>query len=277
MKLGYPTHPRRDVLDEIRWIADQGFDFVDLFLEPDRGDLCIVDAAAIKALLAERKLGVVGHTAWYLPIGSPLEQLRSAAVQVAQRYLEVFAAIECKKVTIHAHWPPSLFTDEEGIAFQTESLRHIIGLASNLGIGIIYEPVGMHQESVENLTRILRLNPEMGFHLDIGHFNLNGRWPGDFAKAFADRLEHVHLHDNDGRSDLHLPPGAGKIDWNRLIPELKSVYDGTITLEVFSHEREYITLARRLILERWNRASEPAEPPKPPAKKAPPRTPRWGR
>jgi|GEM_PF-3599627 len=35
MKIGFPTNPRKNILEEVEWIGKNGFDFVDLFLEED--------------------------------------------------------------------------------------------------------------------------------------------------------------------------------------------------------------------------------------------------
>jgi sugar phosphate isomerase/epimerase len=63
----------------------------------------------------------------------------------------------------------------------------------------------------------------------------------------------VHLSDNFGkREDLHLPLGAGAIDWRNIISMLKnSGYDGTITLEVFSQDRRYLLFSRDKLREIW--------------------------
>ena len=58
--------PFRPVLGEIRRIGAAGFDYVDLTLEPPGA--WPVAAAEIRAVLDETRLGVVGHTAFYLPI-----------------------------------------------------------------------------------------------------------------------------------------------------------------------------------------------------------------
>lgn len=255
MKVGYPNHPRMDLLKEIDWIAKNGFEFIDLFLEPDLCDVSTIRVDCVKRALEVNRLDAVGHTAWYLPIGSPMPELREASVSAAEKYLKVFAALGVKYVTIHAHWPPSMFTHEEGIAWQTESLQKLAGLAKNLGTGIIYEPVGSIHESKANLKKIFQLNPGIGFHLDIGHFNLNHRDPGDYAITFRDRLTHIHLHDNDGQKDLHLPLGTGCVDWDNLIKKLRSVYDGTVTIEVFSKDRDYVLISKQKFLEKWRAAA----------------------
>ena len=38
-KIEGPTHPRRDLIDEIKWITENHFAFVDVLLEADRADL----------------------------------------------------------------------------------------------------------------------------------------------------------------------------------------------------------------------------------------------
>ncbi len=251
MKIGYPTHPRHDLVEEITWIGQNGFEFVDLFLEPDLGAAERVDVPAVRAALDRFGLGVIGHLAWYLPIGSPLRRLREAAVEEAVRYADTFAAIGVERVTIHANWPPGLFTAEEGIDWQSESLARLIPAARERGITLLFEPVGHGHESEENLGRLFARHPEMAFHLDIGHFNLNHRSPAHFARVFRDRLGHVHLHDNDGTKDQHLPMGTGRVEWEPLLKELKGFYRGTVTLEIFTPVREYVLVSRDLLRRLW--------------------------
>jgi len=252
MQLGYPTHPRRDQAQEVRWIGQNGFDFVDLFFEPASGDAKIVDPVAVRQALQEYGLGAVGHLGWYVPIGSPMIELRDASVKIAENYLPIFAEAGAKKVTIHANWPPSLFTVEEAIQWQTETIHRIVEIADMNGVEMIYEPVGHYFEDEQTLQKLLDMNPRVGFHLDIGHFNLHGRDPAWFARRFKDRLAHIHLHDNDGTKDQHLPPGTGKIDWEPFISDLKTYYDGTITLEVFSDRKEYVLTAKELVRKWWS-------------------------
>ncbi len=252
MKLGYPTHPRRSLVSEIDWIGRNGFDFVDLFLEPESGAIGAFDPLAVRDSLKSWNLPAVGHLAWYLPIGSPVKELRRAALDVAVSYFQAFETIGVKRATIHAHWASSsLFSTDESLAWQIETLADLIHRAAPHGLQIMYEPVGMAAESRENLDRLLQALPDLGFHLDIGHFHLNQRQPADFIRHFASRLVHVHLHDNDGSRDQHLPPGIGTIDWDETLTALKECYDDTVTLEVFTPERDYVLLARDWVRRKW--------------------------
>jgi sugar phosphate isomerase/epimerase len=251
VKIGFPTHPRKDIIQEIRWIGDNGFDFVDLFLEADQAEAYQIKVQQVNNVLDDYGLNRIGHTAWYLPIGSPFEELRHKAVEIINSYLAVFQQLGCKQVTVHANWPTALFTAEEGIALQTESLKSIARQAAQFQIKILYESLGSARDSLKNIGRILELNPQIDFHADIGHLNLYQKNPIEGLSAFKERLGHVHMHDNDGMRDLHLPVGTGTIDWVNLIPHLKKIYDGTITLEIFSSDKSYVLLSKKKLETAW--------------------------
>lgn len=248
MKIGHPNHPRRDVIAEIDWAAANGFDFVDLFLEPDRAAIENISPDVIRATLDRHNLEVLGHLAWYLPIGSAMRQLRKAAVEIAIEHLRVFSAIGVPAVSIHADWPSGLFSAKEGIAWQVESLRAVVDAANDIGIGLMYEPVPTELDSPENVRAVLDAVPGLICHIDTGHSNLCGRRPEEVLRYFGDVVRHIHISDNNGQSDLHLPPGTGNIDWEAVFAVLKDIgYDRTLTLEVFSDDRNYVLQAKRTI------------------------------
>ncbi len=164
------------------------------------------------------------------------------------------AKIGVPAVTVHANWPPGLFPESEGLQWQIESLQGILDAARDLGIGVMYEPLDTERDRPEHLETVLDALPPLLCHLDMGHCNLWGRRPAAMIRRFGDRIHHIHLHDNDGRSDLHLPPGAGNINWRAVVRALQEVgYDRTITLEIFSWDRQYALLAKRKVEDLWQR------------------------
>jgi sugar phosphate isomerase/epimerase len=252
MKIGYCNHPRRDLLEEVSWIGEHDFDFLDLFLEADRALPERIDHVALEKLLREYRLPVVAHTAWYLPLGSPMEELRQKAVEIVQSYFPLLEKLDCPSLTVHANWPSDLFTGEEGIAFQAESLLRLTNTARDFGIRILYEPLEGLKDTLKNLSRILKEVQDLLIHIDIGHAYIRGIQPAAYFKAFPGRIAHIHLHDNNGLADLHLPLGAGKINWKNTIHQIRNVYDGTVTLEVFSRDRDYVLLSKKKLRELWD-------------------------
>ena len=67
MLVGVMNHPARDPIQEIDWIGRNAFDFADFTLEPPAADPDQIDVDAIRAALDQHNLGVVAHTAYYLP------------------------------------------------------------------------------------------------------------------------------------------------------------------------------------------------------------------
>jgi sugar phosphate isomerase/epimerase len=96
--------------------------------------------------------------------------------------------------------------------------------------------------------------PEIRLTLDVGHANLGGgkNKSSEFIQRYGYRIGHVHANDNFGKEDSHLPIGAGIIDFERIIKELKTAqYDETITLEVFSRDRDYLKISKEKIKRMW--------------------------
>ncbi len=76
----------------------------------------------------------------------------------------------------------------------------------------------MGGDDFELIGKLLRRYPAecIGLTYDSGHGNIA---PGDGLlqlEKYKDRLEVLHLHDNDGISDLHMSIGCGNVDWERL-------------------------------------------------------------
>lgn len=254
MKIGYPNNPRHELEKEIAWAKEHDFDYVELYIEEGKTSPSSVSVASVSALLHEFPCMGSGHIPWYLPFGSPVKSVRKAAVSEAERYFEVFAGVGINAAAVHAHWCGGGFSAKEMISFQNESLHSLMDMAAGYGIRILFELTDRKQDSPENIRQILASCPSAGFLLDTGHANVCGRKPSDYLKILADRISHVHLHDNFRDMDLHLPVGCGNIDWEHFLKHLRSFYDGTVTLEIFSKYREYILFSREKVLKYWNQA-----------------------
>jgi sugar phosphate isomerase/epimerase len=244
------------VLEEIRWMAELGLDFIDLTLEPPAASSWKVDPKEIRRALEAEGMGVIGHTAYYLPIDSPFEQVRKAAVDELIRCAQAFGEIGAKWMNIH----PGRYTPMHPRSYFIErdllSLRAICDACCPLGVAIMIENIPGDFNTVEELGDLLEPMPELGLHLDIGHANLDvdeNTTPAIVAK-YGDRIKHVHLHDNKaGDQDLHLSLGAGTMDWKAQVQTLKaSGYDDTITLEVFSSDPHYLAYSRDLLRAAWD-------------------------
>jgi sugar phosphate isomerase/epimerase len=108
------------------------------------------------------------------------------------------------------------------------SLEHLVLHAHHAGVTLAVENTTSEMGAPAYLrafvdeTRLTGLR----FNFDIGHANLaDGSAEERMEKSFAplrDLVASVHLHDNHGDKDEHLPPYDGSIDWSAAIPLLKS-------------------------------------------------------
>lgn len=243
-------------MEEIKWAAENGFDFLDLTLEPTQTYARQINSDQIRQLLDTYHLGVVGHTAYYLPFASPFPNLREVASKEFLECLEVFARLRVLRVNIHPDSSfPIVFSRDKIIELNLEVLGKAVERAQQLGLQIMLENLGSPFDDVETLRRVFSGVETLMFHLDVGHANLNTsiNKTEELVNNFRERLVHIHFSDNrGGGEDLHLPLGAGSINWEKIVRVIKkSGYDETITLEVFSSDRTYLLVSRDKIRRLW--------------------------
>lgn len=258
MQIGAMNHPARLLEDEVRWMQRLGLEFIDLTLEPPAVAAWQVKAQEARELIGVAGLGVVGHTAYYLPIASSFESLRRAAIDELKRCIEKFATIGARWMNVHPDGHAPFVEEERIVARNVESLRELIDFARGTGVGVMVENVPGRFNTAAQLSALLEPLPALGLHLDIGHCNLGveRNTTEEILRQFGARLVHVHLHDNrGGRADLHLALGMGNMDLQRYVQALKaSGYDRTITLEVFSADSHYLEHSRDRLREWWDTA-----------------------
>ena len=139
---------------------------------------------------------------------------------------------------------------------QTESfLDFLAPMAREMGITIcienLYDNIGGHLvegpccNAKKMVERIDRINDRyhaqvLGFCFDTGHANLVGIDFERFLTTLGSRLKVLHIHDNDGISDLHQIPftftktreNRPSTDWDGFIRGLKNIkFDGVMSFE----------------------------------------------
>ena len=255
MQIGAMNHPAEDVLQEIRWMSELGMEFIDLTIEPPGASSWRIKPGEIRRELDQKGMGVVGHTAYYLPFASPFDRVRKAAVEELQRCLDLFAESGVKWVNLHPDRHAPMHDRAFYIRRNLESLQEMEEYADRLGIGLMIENLPGDFNDSRQLGELLDPMPKLGLHLDIGHANLMvaHNTTREILEAHGKRLRHVHLHDNrGGHADLHLPLGAGNLDVRGSVEALQTCgFDGTITLEVFTPDRHFLTYSRDVLKRVW--------------------------
>ena len=130
-----------------------------------------------------------------------------------------------------------------------ERVGYAIDLAGRFGITCSFHPhISTYVESPWEAEKLLELT-DVALTLDIGHVRLAGGDPADFAAAWSERINHVHIKDVDlsviqaaraeKRTDFDVwwanvctPLGAGDVDIEGFLGALyRTGYDGWLVIE----------------------------------------------
>ncbi len=117
--------------------------------------------------------------------------------------------------------------------------------AAELDTLLVLENV--YESTPRQLARLLKglASPHVRFCLDTGHFNAFSNAPlTAWLEELGDFLGEIHLHDNDGSRDAHLPIGEGNFPFPELFAFLRQREPKPIlTLEAHSTEHFLRTVA----------------------------------
>ena len=262
MKYGAMNLPTKPLLQEIEEIGKLGFDYIELTIDaPESTPAKILkDRERITDLLSSCNLEIVGHLPTFISIADLYESIRQASIDETIRALEAGVAVGIEKFVLHPGTIRGIGKQvkEKANKYADKSLAQIIKKASELKVLLCLEnmfPETHGPTEPFEFEKIFSKYPELRFTLDIAHAHIgtNKNRSPEFIKRFSSKLFHIHISDNYGREDNHLPIGAGMIYFGRIFKELKMIgYNETITLEVFSRDRDYLTMSKNKVMQLWD-------------------------
>ncbi len=176
--------------------------------------------------------------------------------EVAPKSVELCAFFGCPHLVVHGFKLARFLGSEEAEWERTQAfLDSVAPRAKELGVVLcienLYGGIGGHIvggpccDAKKAAERIDRMNEKyhaevLGFCFDTGHANLVGLDFERFLSTLGDRLKVLHIHDNDGISDLHQIPftfaktreNKSSTDWDGFLRGLKGIgFDGVLSFE----------------------------------------------
>ncbi len=257
VKLGMMNNPHNSVFDEV-WLAGEfKFDFFELTIESPEATPEKLEESKAKLLdsLSSYNFNLLAHSAWFFEFSHPYASIRSAFLKEQEKIIATAADFGARKLTIHTD--PSYYIHKNRKKFfelLLDSLKKIYSLSQDAGLVLCIENFDEKAFSMKEHEELFDLLPEARMTLDLGHANLdssNSQRVFDFMKRFGKKTSHVHASDNKGEKDEHLPLGAGRIKWEKVLGKLKSFYDDTITLEIHSDDRDYLKISKEKMEKIW--------------------------
>lgn len=255
--------------EEYKLIKEAGYDAVDyngMCTEPETGLFALSDAEFERELLSDRAaIESAGleicqiHGVW--PYDDTKPEKWESKFQAMIRSIRAAAILGSRYVVVHPVMPHEWEESpdhEKDVRENIEYMKMLVPYAKEYGVKIAlenmpcpYVPCGPVEELVKCIDEVN--SPYLVACLDVGHATALGTDAGDAVRMLGNRLHCLHIHDNDGKRDLHWLPYYGVTNWQNFTSALKEIeYKGVITLETsVSYKMKSLPESLKKEGERW--------------------------
>ncbi len=195
-----------------------------------------------QALLRER-IPITFHAPFMdLNPGAVDEKVREITRFRFAQVLDLVPHFRPRAIVLHPGYDRWRYDGDAGLWMKNSlfTWRPLVEKAERLSVKMALENV--FDVDPEPLRRLLQAvdSPFLGYCMDAGHGRIFSEVPlVEWIEVLGSRLMEIHLHDNHGRADEHLPIGRGDIDFPALFSRLKEKkLEPIYTVE--PHEIEYL-------------------------------------
>ncbi len=152
--------------------------------------------------------------------GARDEEIRRLSVKRVRQAIDLAPVFRPLGVVVHGGYFEWLFdfAPDKWLEPARRSFSEIAEAAERASVDIFVENV--FDEAPDHLLRLREAvgSPRLAFCFDPGHATLFSRLPVQkWAEAFGPLIREVHVHDNRGLRDDHLPVGEGSINFRGVI------------------------------------------------------------
>jgi sugar phosphate isomerase/epimerase len=252
-KFGLLTNPILPVAEEIVRFRKLGFDYVEIGIEEPLATPRILkhQKKRILKLLDENGMFALGHTAYWAQFGSSHEKARRGWIEEGKDMIRVAAQFKLPLLNFHFYGKLGRVgdTQESRVIFLdnfSDAMIELCRFSRPKKVDLMLENVPVADRGtggIGSYSAVMSRVPQLKFHLDVGHAFIEGGMERieAYLTRFNDRLAHLHIHDNHGEFDEHLPLGAGRINFKKVVRWLKEIeYDKSITFEVFTSYKDAV-------------------------------------
>ena len=184
------------------------------------------DYRRVAASLREAGLRVTFHAPFMdLRPGAVDPWIRDASRRRIQQVIEVAAYFQPAAIVCHPSFDDRYYvsSEDQWLENSIQTWRQLLTAAEEIPVRLVLENV--YEQGPRQLHRLLAAldTPQCGFCFDTGHFQVFAREPlTEWLETLHPYLRHVHLHDNNGDVDAHLPVGEGKFPFADLFEFLEA-------------------------------------------------------
>lgn len=221
----------------------------EVFLSADSLDTMVwEELAAHASVLREAGLATTIHSPFLdLNPGAIDSSIREATRHRIRQVMQAAELLRPKVIVVHPGYDDLRYGDNCLVWLKNsiEFWREFVPQARELGTILAVENIFEKEPSTIKALLDAIDDPCFRHCFDVGHWNMftivtMEEWFSELGSYIVES----HIHDNNGKSDEHLPVGEGKIDFARFFPLLTRYAPEAIwTIEAHSAERLQRALA----------------------------------
>lgn len=193
---------------------------------------------AIKIMSKHNLSYSIHPAAWDMNLTSESSAIRDATFNHYVDCIRFAYEIGADQVVIHPGFTAPPFSRELAKKRADESLHTLSDIAKPLGVKLALENVGTKKTMIYTESEFEHLTDDFDDHvgllIDIGHAHITGFDIPRLIDNTKDRLFSVHIHDNKGVFDDHLPIGEGNINFKEIFQSLSYCNCCHLVLEYYS-------------------------------------------
>jgi sugar phosphate isomerase/epimerase len=215
------------------------------------------DMEEAKALLAGRR--VTSHMPFFdLSPGAADPEVARAAMRRLDQAADLAIKLGAEQAVAHLGYDPRIHRDLEAFANRLGAnllplVRKLRQNGCSLALENTYDP---GPEVLLAVLDALEGEAGAGICLDLGHvYGFSQTGLADWWQAVSPRIIELHMHDNDGKDDLHWPIGWGMVDWQMVYDGVRGL-DRKVVLTMEPHNEPHLWASFRGLERIWGPSRE---------------------
>lgn len=205
-----------------------GFEYND-FYRP-----AVLEDAAVQKKIMEsyRETGVPDYCTMHgafldVTVFSSDKRIREISELRMRQSMDVARQIGARAVVFHTNVNAFLVENrykERVVSYTVAYLKRLLNEYAEISI-YLENMFDNDPEILAEISECLGVFDNYGVCLDYAHANISSTPLSVWVETLTPYIKHLHINDNDGKSDLHLAVGEGNIDWE----QFKTYYDTYFT------------------------------------------------
>ncbi|MBO4266512.1 MAG: sugar phosphate isomerase/epimerase [Lachnospiraceae bacterium] len=165
---------------------------------------------------SKKNLGDNLHGVFYdICLNSCDRKIREISERRVDSSMTIARKLNCRKVIFHTNFIPGFIPDfyvNGWVNMNADYYKKVCAAYPDMTV-CVENMFDFKPDMLLLLAKEMADVDNFAVCFDVAHINVHGERCEDWIRDLAPYIRHLHINDNDGVADLHLPVGDGCVDW----------------------------------------------------------------